>query len=189
MGCLLWEFGGIITVLHCCFIFFVPRTFQRKTGGPWHYPRLFVRLSAQNFADAVTQQPLGWFTPNQVHNLVHRAEVDLPVICLSFFCRHSSWSLWRWGRCCLPCPSYRGLITNRWDSKYRQVSNIRHFSRWLNCWSLRCSWSIDCRRCSNYIFILNLTPGFNGLGKDNCKVGREAFKFWDLVRLILETLR
>ena len=39
----------------------------------------------------------------------------------------------------------------------------------LNCWSLRCSWSIACRRCSNYIFILDLTPGFNGLGKGNCK--------------------
>ena len=25
-----------------------------------------------------------------------------------------------------------------------------------------------CRRCSNYIFILNLTPGFNGLTEDNC---------------------
>ena len=64
-----------------------------------------------------------------------------------------------------------------------------HFSRQLNCWSLRCSWSIACRRCSNYIFILNLTPGFNGLSKDNYKMRREAFKFWDLVRLILETLR
>ena len=73
---------------------------------------------------------------------------------------------------------------------HRQVSNIRlHFSRQLNCWSLRCSWSIACRRCSNYIFILNLTPGFNGLGKDNYKMRLEAFQFWDLVRLILETLR
>ena len=56
-----------------------------------------------------------------------------------------------------------------------------HFSRQLNCWSLRCSWS-------NYIFILNLTPGFNGLSKDNYKIRRETFKFWDLVCLILETL-
>ena len=59
----------------------------------------------------------------------------------------------------------------------------------LNCWSFRCSWSIACRRCSNYIFILNLTPGFNGLGKDNYKMRQAAFKFWDWVRLILETLR
>ena len=50
-----------------------------------------------------------------------------------------------------------------------------HFSRQLNCWSLRCSW----------IFILNLTPGFNGLGKDDYKMRLEAFKFWDLVLLIL----
>ena len=60
-----------------------------------------------------------------------------------------------------------------------------HLGRQLNCWSLRCSWSSACRRCSNYIFIHNLTPGFNGLSNDNCKTRRESFKFWDLVRLIL----
>ena len=43
-----------------------------------------------------------------------------------------------------------------------------HFSRQLNCWSLRCSWSIVCRRCSNYIIILHLALGFNILYKDNC---------------------
>ena len=53
---------------------------------------------------------------------------------------------------------------------YRQTSNI----------------SRTCRRCSNYTFILDLTPGFNGLCKDNYKTRRETFKFWDLVRLILE---
>ena len=40
--------------------------------------------------------------------------------------------------------------------------------------------------CSNYTFILDLTPGFNGLGKDNCKTRWETFQFWDLVQLILE---
>ena len=40
--------------------------------------------------------------------------------------------------------------------------------------------------CSNYIFILDLTPGSNGLGRDNCKTRRESFKFWGLVRLSLE---
>ena len=45
-----------------------------------------------------------------------------------------------------------------------------------------------CRRCSNYVFILDLTPGFIGLGKDNCKTRRETFKFGDLVRLILDIL-
>ena len=37
-----------------------------------------------------------------------------------------------------------------------------------------------------YIFILNLTLGFNGLGKDSCKTRWETFKFWDLMWLILE---
>ena len=31
--------------------------------------------------------------------------------------------------------------------------------------------------------MLDLTSGFNGLGKDNCKMRRETFKFWDLVCL------
>ena len=30
--------------------------------------------------------------------------------------------------------------------------------------------------CSSYIFILVLTPGFNGMGNDNCKTRREIFK-------------
>ena len=76
-----------------------------------------------------------------------------------------------------------GLFIEMHSSKYRQASNIRA----LYCWSLRCSWSIACRRCSNCIFILNLTPGFNRLGKYDYKMRREAFKFWDLVQLILET--
>ena len=41
---------------------------------------------------------------------------------------------------------------------------------------------------ANYIFIPYLTPGFNRLGKDKGKTRRESFKFWDLVRLILEIL-
>ena len=45
------------------------------------------------------------------------------------------------------------------------------------------------RRCSNYIFIFGLTPGFSRLHEDNCKTRRETFKFWDLVWLILETSR
>ena len=61
-----------------------------------------------------------------------------------------------------------------------------HLSRQWNCWSLRWSWSIACRRCSNYIFILNFTPGINGLGKDNCKTRREIFMLGDRVRLKLE---
>ena len=68
---------------------------------------------------------------------------------------------------------------------YRQVSNIRR----TLVGNLIGDHSDACRRCSNYIFILGLTPGFKALGKDNYKMRRETFKFWDLVRLILETLR
>ena len=46
-----------------------------------------------------------------------------------------------------------------------------------------------CRRCSIYIFILDLTSGFKGFGNDSRKTSREFFKCWDLVRLILETWR
>ena len=59
----------------------------------------------------------------------------------------------------------------------------------MKWWSLRCSWSIAFWRCSNYIFILDLTPGFNGFGKGNCKMRWEWFKFWYLVHLILEILQ
>ena len=40
-----------------------------------------------------------------------------------------------------------------------------------------------------YIFILDLTSGFKGLGKGSRKTVRESCKCWDLVRLILETWR
>ena len=51
-----------------------------------------------------------------------------------------------------------------------------HLNWQYNCLSLRCSWSIACRRCSNYIFILGLTTGINMLHKGNCKTRRDAFK-------------
>ena len=53
----------------------------------------------------------------------------------------------------------------------------------MNLLSLRCSWSIACRRCSSYIFNSDLTPDFNGLSKDKCRTRRESFKSWDWVLL------
>ena len=44
-------------------------------------------------------------------------------------------------------------------------------------------------RLSNYIFIIDLTPGFKGLGKDNRKTRRETFTSRELVRLLFETWR
>ena len=43
--------------------------------------------------------------------------------------------------------------------------------------------------CSNYIFMLDLTHGFNRLYNDNCKTRQETFKVRDLVGLILKTWR
>ena len=56
--------------------------------------------------------------------------------------------------CTLDIPVHCSIIEYKPSNiDYRQTSNIRVTSV---CWSLRCNWSI-----------LDLTPGFNGLGKDN----------------------
>ena len=99
----------------------------------------------------------------------------------------------------LACPTFcrryiqvQFLISICFDSlqaNNRQTSNIGRTLVVINFLSLRCSWSIACRRCSNYIFILDFTPGFNRLGKNNCKARRETFQLWDLVRLILDIWR
>ena len=64
-----------------------------------------------------------------------------------------------------------------------------HLIRQKNCSSFTCNWSMACRCCSNYIFILILTPGFNGLGKDKCKIRWDSLKYWDLVQFMLDILR
>ena len=69
---------------------------------------------------------------------------------------------------------------------YRQTSNIR---RTLVGNKLVGHSDVVGAACSNYIFILDLTPGFNGLGKKHCKTRRESFKFRGMVRLKLEILR
>ena len=74
-------------------------------------------------------------------------------------------------------------------ARMNTVKPLINISRILVCWSLRCSWNIACRRCSNYIFILELTPGFRGLGKYNFKTKQETNKFCDLVQLILQVWR
>ena len=93
----------------------------------------------------------------------------------------------------ISCKQQRDVIlVNLQTPKDTYLSSLcykAHFSRQLNCGSLRCSWSIACRHCSNYIFFLQLTLGLNILRKGNCKPKRETFKFWDLVRLILEILQ
>ena len=67
-----------------------------------------------------------------------------------------------------------------------QTFDIRHTLVSNECWSFRCSWSVASRRCCNYLFILDLTPGFNRLRKENCKTRQETYQFLDLVRLVLD---
>ena len=91
------------------------------------------------------------------------------------------------------CKTSFTVMIPAWLSVQQQLpSNFSykpHLVRKFNCYSLRCSWSIACRRCSNYIFVLELMPGSNWFRKDNCKARRETFKFWDLVCLISEIWR
>ena len=85
------------------------------------------------------------------------------------------------------CGNVRYSDEQFYDFKYildRQYKS--HLSKQGSCLSLGCSLSTTCRRCFNYIFILNLTPGFNWLKKDYCKTRR---KFRDLVRFMLNILR
>ena len=68
---------------------------------------------------------------------------------------------------------------------YREISNIRR--------TLVCNKLVDHSDVfgaspvgaapTTSSFILNLIPGFNGLGKDNFKTRQETFQFWDLVVL------
>ena len=85
---------------------------------------------------------------------------------------------------CISCSYPIDIATiSHWTS-YKMLLSIQY-----NCWSLRCSCSIACWRCSNYIFILDLTPGCNGLGRGNWKSRWGSFKFWNLVPLISRILQ
>ena len=76
-------------------------------------------------------------------------------------------------------------MNHQWKYFYPQTSNITCGCIRHTLVGLRVA-SIESGCCSNYIFMLALTPGFNELGKENCKTRRETFKFWDLMKLILE---
>ena len=72
------------------------------------------------------------------------------------------------------------------SDQYRQICNI---SRTLVGKSNIDQSDEACRRCSNCIFILHLTPGLKRLRKNNCKTRWETFKFRDFVWFILEVWR
>ena len=73
------------------------------------------------------------------------------------------------------------------------VISVYLFSTWTK-WAPFRRWYFQiyfraCRRCSNYIFVLDLTSGSKRFGKDSRKTVWESFKCWDLVRLISKTWR
>ena len=56
------------------------------------------------------------------------------------------------------CQPFYGVSMWSWQLKFDLPSSLyykMHLSRQWHWWSLRCSWSIACRCCSNYIFILH----------------------------------
>ena len=83
------------------------------------------------------------------------------------------------------------LYSTVWQShKMYILSNLQyksHLSGQQTCWSLRCSWSIACWRCSwlHLHHRLNTWLQYR-LHNDNRKARRETFNLWDLMRLVLE---
>ena len=71
-----------------------------------------------------------------------------------------------------------------WNQNSHQTSNISHTL--LGNRIVHHSDVVGASPVANYIFILDLTYGFIGLGKGNCKTRWETFKFGDLVCRILE---
>ena len=127
------------------------------------------------------QNKTGFFTA-MIHALIYNQIYDM----YEWLARIPIKAMWRlhigthkYPQTCVSIPS--------WPWNYHQISNIsRTFvDSKLVDHSAVVGASPACRRCSNCIFILDLTHGFSGLGKDNYKTMRETFKFLYLVRLIL----
>ena len=59
-----------------------------------------------------------------------------------------------------------------------------HLCQQQNCWSLRCSWNIACWLLQLYHSWLNSWLQWIGQRQLQEEMGRETFKFWDLVSYI-----
>ena len=98
-----------------------------------------------------------------------------------------TFDLWPWS---FAWKSLLPLVISSWYDDGNIVNKAfreRQQTSALDQWMVVCS--IVYRHCSNYIFILDVTSGFKGFGKDCRKTVWETFKCWDKVRLILETWR
>ena len=86
----------------------------------------------------------------------------------------------------------RTTLTFQMDASLRKRENMiwNNIRPYIPLWNIPSNlWYCACRRCSNYIFILDLTPDFNWLYTDSCKTRRESYKFWCLVCLVLQFWR
>ena len=114
-------------------------------------------------------------------------EILIEIHIISFKKIHLKMSSGKWRPCCLThnvltSTEFRAWISNHihlrlWDvithpcPEIRPAGNHRTYQQTSHISSTLVG--------SNYIFIIDLTPGFNRLGKDNCKTRRETSKFWD----------
>ena len=111
-----------------------------------------------------------YLVPNQIYS----SFVIIFLHTISCYIEHWYWGTHmtsvRWKCLSFPFSKFASFVLT-----YRQTSNIRRTCvSYIICWSLS-----NYSNCSNYIFILNLTHGFNELGKTNSKTIRESFKFCD----------
>ena len=148
------------------------------------------RSAVHNFAPTVTKFCVMWEGQALPHDTKFgnsRCEiVGRRVIFIWSLIHGSSWSgLIKVG----PVPNWNKTQQNK-------TVLIQYITRDMYCQTSDISGSLivnknldcsnACQCCSNYIFILDLPPGCNGLGIDNCKTIWETFEFWDMVWFILE---
>ena len=90
----------------------------------------------------------------------------------------------------LTLPQDKTVVNYPWSSNVASawLATVPAANQKVHSEKIMGNWSIACWCCSNYIFIVHSTPGFNILHKNNCKTRRDTFKFGDLVPLILENL-
>ena len=143
-----------------------------------------------NLSEIVINIHIFWFKKMQFENVVWKSVAILSrPLCVKLI---GTWQLWLQIYVWKVWNVFQGV--NSWEHPVKLFCNKCPKTPLMLCQYYRQVSNIRCSLVGNqifdhYIFILNLKPGFNRLGKDNYKMRRQTFKFWYLVRLILETLR
>ena len=147
--------------------------------GFWHHQNNDIWIHLHEFPTKVLVDLL--ISPDKM------AAILADVISRCIFVKEKFCILIKISLRCVPEGSlglHNDLVPSRRQAIIWANADHRHWriylSRQLHCWSLRCSWSIACRRCSNYIFILDWTHGFHGLAKATARrdENRLSFGIW-----------